>query len=194
MTSLLVILLGAVVINSLLLRTQAGAPSTPPIIVRAMRVAWASGSTLVLATAGTVGVISIAGATLTLDRTSRDTTVLCYTLATVLAATVLAGLPPSRARRVQRAIATSPLLTVSNSLALGTVLFGLELRVGALTVIAVALGTALAFAGLLLAFVSLSERITVPQVPHAFRRAPLALINAGLIALALMGFSGLLRI
>jgi electron transport complex protein RnfA len=37
----------------------------------------------------------------------------------------------------------------------------------------------------------LRERIDVADVPDAFRGAPVALLSAGLMALAFMGFGGL---
>ena len=49
------------------------------------------------------------------------------------------------------------------------------------------------FVALLVLFVALIARITEREVPTAFRLAPIAFISAGLTALALMGFTGLLR-
>jgi electron transport complex protein RnfA len=43
----------------------------------------------------------------------------------------------------------------------------------------------------LLAFAALRERLETADVPEAFRGAPLALVTAGLMALAFMGFGGL---
>ena len=54
-------------------------------------------------------------------------------------------------------------------------------------------GAAIAFALLLLASVTLYERIRYADVPVPFRNAPIALITAGLIALACMGFTGLIQ-
>jgi Na+-translocating ferredoxin:NAD+ oxidoreductase subunit A len=53
--------------------------------------------------------------------------------------------------------------------------------------------SAIAFAGLLLALASLYERLRHADVPRAFRDAPLALITVGIIALACMGFTGIVR-
>jgi electron transport complex protein RnfA len=58
-------------------------------------------------------------------------------------------------------------------------------------VAAAALGTG--FAIVLVSFIALAARITEQEVPNAFRLAPITLISAGLTALALMGFTGLLR-
>ena len=56
-----------------------------------------------------------------------------------------------------------------------------------------AIGAAVALALLLLAFAALYERLQHADVPMIFREAPLALITAGIMALAFMGFSGLIQ-
>jgi electron transport complex protein RnfA len=56
-----------------------------------------------------------------------------------------------------------------------------------------AIGAAAALAVLLLAFAALYERLQHADVPVIFREAPLALITAGIMALAFMGFSGLIQ-
>lgn len=56
-----------------------------------------------------------------------------------------------------------------------------------------AIGAAGALAMLLLAFAALYERLQHADVPVIFREAPLALVTAGIMALAFMGFSGLIQ-
>jgi electron transport complex protein RnfA len=56
-----------------------------------------------------------------------------------------------------------------------------------------AIGAAAALAALLLAFAALYERLQQADVPVAFREAPLALVTAGIMALAFMGFSRLIQ-
>jgi Na+-translocating ferredoxin:NAD+ oxidoreductase subunit A len=56
-----------------------------------------------------------------------------------------------------------------------------------------AIAAAAALAVLLLAFAALYERLQQADVPVAFREAPLALITAGIMALAFMGFSRLIQ-
>lgn len=51
----------------------------------------------------------------------------------------------------------------------------------------------LAFGITLLMFTALHERLRHANVPVAFRDAPVALITVGLMALAFMGFTGLIR-
>jgi electron transport complex protein RnfA len=54
-------------------------------------------------------------------------------------------------------------------------------------------GAATSFATLLLAFSSLQLRLRSASVPAPFRNAPISLITLGIMALAAMGFSGLIR-
>ncbi len=56
-----------------------------------------------------------------------------------------------------------------------------------------AIGAAVALAILLLAFAALYERLQQADIPVVFREAPLALVTAGIMALAFMGFSGLIQ-
>ena len=61
------------------------------------------------------------------------------------------------------------------------------------TALLLAVGAAVALALLLLAFAALYERLQHADVPAVFREAPLALITAGIMALAFMGFSRLIQ-
>ncbi|HKS57071.1 MAG TPA: Rnf-Nqr domain containing protein [Steroidobacteraceae bacterium] len=61
------------------------------------------------------------------------------------------------------------------------------------TAVLLAVGAAVALALLLLAFAALYERLQQADVPAVFREAPLALITAGIMALAFMGFSRLIQ-
>jgi electron transport complex protein RnfA len=56
-----------------------------------------------------------------------------------------------------------------------------------------AVGAAAALAILLLCFAALYARLQQADVPAAFREAPLALVTAGIMALAFMGFSRLIQ-
>lgn len=55
------------------------------------------------------------------------------------------------------------------------------------------LGAALTLSLLNAAYEALRDRINVRDVPFVFRGVPIALITAGLMALALLGFAGLVR-
>jgi electron transport complex protein RnfA len=61
------------------------------------------------------------------------------------------------------------------------------------TAVLLAIGAAVALALLLVAFAALYERLQQADVPAVFREAPLALITAGIMALAFMGFSRLIQ-
>jgi electron transport complex protein RnfA len=54
-------------------------------------------------------------------------------------------------------------------------------------------GAGVSFAALLLAFASMQQRLRAADVPVAFKLAPTALITVGIMALALMGLTGLVR-
>ena len=55
------------------------------------------------------------------------------------------------------------------------------------------IGTGVAFATLLLMFTALQQRLRYAPLPAMFRDAPVALVSVGLMALACMGFTGLIR-
>lgn len=54
-------------------------------------------------------------------------------------------------------------------------------------------GAALGFSLVLVLFAAMRERIAVADVPEAFRGPSIGLITAGLMSLAFMGFSGLIK-
>jgi electron transport complex protein RnfA len=85
------------------------------------------------------------------------------------------------------------LLMTTNAAALGVaVLAALQMRSLLTAVLFAAVGAG-AFGMLLLAFASMHERLRGADAPPAFRDAPLALVTAGLIALGLMGFTGIVQ-
>ncbi len=55
------------------------------------------------------------------------------------------------------------------------------------------LGGALGFSLVLVLFAALRERLEAADVPAPFRGSPIALVTAGLMSLAFMGFSGLVK-
>ena len=85
------------------------------------------------------------------------------------------------------------LLMSTNTALLGIALIT-DLRAATFGVaVLLAAGGALALAVLLLAFAALYERLQQADVPVVFREVPLALVTAGIMALAFMGFSGLIQ-
>jgi Na+-translocating ferredoxin:NAD+ oxidoreductase subunit A len=85
------------------------------------------------------------------------------------------------------------LVMSTNTALLGIALIS-DLRAATFGVaVLLAIGAAVALALLLLSFAALYERLQQADVPAVFREAPLALVTAGIMALAFMGFSGLIQ-
>lgn len=85
------------------------------------------------------------------------------------------------------------LLMVSNSMVLGAALFTTLRAEGFFDALWLGMGAGLAFALMLLAFSTLQQRLRHADVPAIWRDAPIALLSAGLMALALLGLTGLVR-
>jgi len=85
-----------------------------------------------------------------------------------------------------------PLIT-TNCAVLGVALLNVQQSHSLLHSAFYGFGAALGFALVLTMFAAIRERIAAADVPLAFRGAPIALITAGLMALAFMGFAGLVR-
>lgn len=83
-----------------------------------------------------------------------------------------------------------PLIT-TNCVILGVVLLNTQASRTFVEAIVYGLGAGLGFALVLVLFSALRERLEVADVPAAFRGAAIALITAGLMSLAFMGFAGL---
>jgi electron transport complex protein RnfA len=56
-----------------------------------------------------------------------------------------------------------------------------------------ALGAALGFTLAMVLFAGLRERLDLAPVPKSFRGTAIALVTAGLLSLAFMGFAGLVK-
>ena len=83
-----------------------------------------------------------------------------------------------------------PLIT-TNCAVLGVALLNLERRHGFVESLVFGASAAAGFGLALLLFAGLRERMDTADVPAAFRGTPIALVTAGLMALAFMGFNGL---
>ena len=189
MSSLLVILIGTVLVNTFLLMQDdesLGGTRQHGSIASAIRVASASSVALVIAAMIANMIWCL------LPPLPTDSLLFVYALTVVGITVSIDRFTRSRLPRLRRALSISPLLVVSNSLALGVVLLGTIATDPALTILfGCALGVA--FAGALALFVALVSRITEREVPIAFRLTPITFISAGLFTLALMGFTGILR-
>ena len=86
-----------------------------------------------------------------------------------------------------------PLIT-TNCAVLGIALLNVRASHDFLSSALYGFGTALGFTLVLVLFAALRERINGGDVPVPFRGAPIGLITAGLMSLAFMGFSGLVKV
>lgn len=86
-----------------------------------------------------------------------------------------------------------PLIT-SNCAVLGVAFLNVIEQNNLMESIVFGLGAATGFAVVLIVFSALRERISAADVPASFQGAPIALITAGLMSLAFMGFTGLAKL
>jgi electron transport complex protein RnfA len=85
-----------------------------------------------------------------------------------------------------------PLIT-TNCAVLGVALLNVQAQRSLFEAIVFGFGAAVGFGLVLVMFAAMRERLDAAPVPTSFRGAPIALINAGLMALAFLGFAGLDR-
>ncbi len=83
-----------------------------------------------------------------------------------------------------------PLIT-TNCAVLGVALLNVRESHGFLESALFGFGAAVGFSLVLVLFSAMRERINVADVPEPFRGAPIALITAGMMSLAFLGFAGL---
>jgi electron transport complex protein RnfA len=83
-----------------------------------------------------------------------------------------------------------PLIT-TNCAVLGVALLNVERQHGLLESLVFGASAGAGFGLALLLFTALRESLALADVPAAFRGTPIALVTAGLMALAFMGFAGL---
>jgi len=85
-----------------------------------------------------------------------------------------------------------PLITV-NCAVLGVALLNVQNEFNFAQSAVYGFGAAVGFSMVLVLFAATRERVTVADVPVAFRGVPISLIPAGLMSLAFMGFAGLVK-
>ena len=83
-----------------------------------------------------------------------------------------------------------PLIT-TNCAVLGVAILLVQKEYNLLESVTFAFATAIGFALALVIFAGIRERLELEDVPRAFRGTPIAMITAGILAMAFMGFSGL---
>lgn len=85
-----------------------------------------------------------------------------------------------------------PLIT-TNCAVLGVALLNVQTEHGFIESALYGFGAALGFSLVLILFAAMRERLAVADIPVIFRGPSIALITAGLMSMAFMGFSGLVR-
>ena len=85
-----------------------------------------------------------------------------------------------------------PLIT-TNCAVLGVALLNVQQQHNFLQSFVYGFGASVGFSLVLILFAAMRERINAADVPDAFRGAAIALITAGLMSMAFMGFSGLVK-
>ncbi|MBN3265256.1 electron transport complex subunit RsxA [Pectobacterium brasiliense] len=85
-----------------------------------------------------------------------------------------------------------PLIT-TNCAVLGVVLLNINLSHGFLQSTIYGFGGAAGFSLVMVLFAAIRERLSVSDIPAPFRGSSIALITAGLMSLAFMGFTGLVK-
>ena len=85
-----------------------------------------------------------------------------------------------------------PLIT-TNCAVLGFALLNVQQQHGFFESAVYGFGAALGFSMVMILFAAMRERIAVADVPEAFKGSAIALITAGLMSLAFMGFAGLIK-
>ncbi|UCE89935.1 MAG: electron transport complex subunit RsxA [Pseudomonadota bacterium] len=86
-----------------------------------------------------------------------------------------------------------PLIT-TNCAVLGVALLNVQGRHGFVESALFGFGAAVGFSLVLILFAAMRERIAVADVPTPFRGPSIALITAGLMSMAFMGFAGLVKL
>ena len=85
-----------------------------------------------------------------------------------------------------------PLIT-TNCAVLGLAVLNIQKEYTFVESIVFAMGAAIGFTLAMVLFAGLRERVELAPVPQAFRGTAIALVTAGLLSLAFMGFAGLVK-
>lgn len=84
-------------------------------------------------------------------------------------------------------------LIATNCAVLGVALLNVQDATGFLQALFFGFGASIGFALVLVTFAALREKLTSANIPAPFRGTPIALVTAGIMSLAFMGFSGMAR-
>lgn len=86
-----------------------------------------------------------------------------------------------------------PLIT-TNCAVLGVALLNVNAKHGFVESIVYGFGAAVGFSIVLILFASMRERLQYADVPQVFKGSAIAMITAGLMSLAFLGFTGLVKV
>lgn len=84
-------------------------------------------------------------------------------------------------------------LIATNCAVLGVALLNVQQAKGFIESVFFGFGASIGFALVLVLFASVRERLDAADMPRAFRGTAIALVTAGIMSLAFMGFSGMAR-
>lgn len=85
-----------------------------------------------------------------------------------------------------------PLIT-TNCAILGAALLNIQFKYNFIQMLIFTIGSSVGFGLALILFSGIRERVDLSDVPKYFKGLPVAFITAGILALAFMGFSGLVK-
>ncbi|MBE9563549.1 MAG: electron transport complex subunit RsxA, partial [Proteobacteria bacterium] len=86
-----------------------------------------------------------------------------------------------------------PLIT-TNCAVLGVALLNVQEKHGFIESATYGFGAAIGFSLVMVLFAAMRERINQGDVPLPFKGAPIALVTAGIMSMAFMGFAGLVKL
>ena len=191
MSALLLILLSAVLVNVMALTRM---PSWRPFAAVTGTFRGAQG----LAIASLIAIPLVAAITWSLSTWVLKPNGLGYlrTLVFVIVAVAVVPVVELIMRRDGRLQPQRPgftLLVTTNSAVLGIALMVDARMQNIVDAVSFSIAMAAALGFLMLAFAAMHDRLQHADVPSVFRDAPLALVSAGIMALAFMGFTGLIQ-
>lgn len=191
MSALLLILLSAVLVNVMALTRM---PAWRPF----ENVTGTYAGAQALAVASLAAVPLVAAVTWAVSKLLLEPGDLGYlrTLAFVVIALAIVPLVELVMRRDGRLLPRRPgfpLLLTTNATVLGVALMVDSRMQTIMDAVGFSILAAAALGFLLLAFAAMHERLQHADVPDVFRDAPLALVSVGIMALAFMGFTGLIQ-
>jgi len=85
-----------------------------------------------------------------------------------------------------------PLIT-TNCAVLGTAILTIQKQFNLMESVVFAMSTAIGFTMALVIFAGIREHLEIMEVPKGMRGVPIALVTAGILALAFMGFTGMVK-